>query len=242
MIEWSDWQPVYLDIVHRLGLDSKADYEATALLTHLLRNTDPSPYLHGLDESIRGKIVVVFGAGPSLEKHLTKVTTSTKYSEVVFVAVDGATSAFIEQGINCDLIITDLDGNLDDIELMSKRGALPIVHAHGDNMETVRDFVPRLEHVLGSTQVEPTQRAFLWGGFTDGDRACHLVESYAPQGIVLAGMDFGDVVGRWSKPHYDNDLKADPRKQLKLEIGRELLSSLISASSVDFDFIQSSQA
>jgi uncharacterized Rossmann fold enzyme len=239
MMEWKVWQPIYLDIVKRLGFSREDDYEATGRLTQLLRGVSPGPLLQSLEQTINKRVVIVFGAGPSLETHLTNVITSEQYKDAILVAVDGATSAFVNHGDRCDIIVTDLDGDLDHILQMSKRGALPIVHAHGDNMDSVEAFVPQLKRVLGSTQVEPTSRAFLWGGFTDGDRACYLVESYAPQKIILAGMDFGEIVGRWSKPHYDYDMQADERKQMKLEIGKVLLDNLISASDVDFEFMRS---
>jgi hypothetical protein len=87
-------------------------------------------------------------------------------------------------------------------------------------------MVPELGPVLGSTQVEPTDRAFLWGGFTDGDRACYLVITYSPREVILAGMDFGRTVGKWSKPMKDTHFPAPQRKIVKLEIAHELISAL----------------
>ena len=87
-------------------------------------------------------------------------------------------------------------------------------------------MVPDLGQVLGSTQVEPTERTFLWGGFTDGDRACYVVAAYSPREIILAGMDFGGVVGKWSKPSHDTHFPAPQRKLVKLEIARNLITTL----------------
>jgi len=112
------------------------------------------------------------------------------------------------------------------------------VHAHGDNMDSVKSIVPKLGNILGSTQVEPTDRAFLWGGFTDGDRACHVVCEYSPQKIILAGMDFGVKVGKWSKPGHDSHFLADSRKRIKLEIAEELISSLVKRTGVDHLFLK----
>ncbi len=233
-MEWHVWQPVYLDIVRRLALNVEADRNATALLTSLLRNIDPAPILSRLRSRIHDHAVVVCGAGPSLERHLRETMRMPELQDAVYVAADGAATAFLEQDQNCDVLVTDLDGNSGDLKRIVENGALPIVHAHGDNMDRVKQFVPTLREALGSTQVEPTDRAFLWGGFTDGDRACHIALHYVPRRIVLAGMDFGTMVGRWSKPDKAFHYQADERKRIKLEIARELVSALLAATDVPY--------
>jgi uncharacterized Rossmann fold enzyme len=47
-------------------------------------------------------------------------------------------------------------------------------------------------------------------------------------------MDFGNIVGKWSKPHYTVDHAADERKREKLQIGLELLSLLRSRTDLEF--------
>ena len=69
-MEWIEWQPIYQDIVSRLGLDSEEDTRATQLLTELLKEINPSPLLQLLEQKIRNRTVVVCGAGPSLEEHI----------------------------------------------------------------------------------------------------------------------------------------------------------------------------
>jgi uncharacterized Rossmann fold enzyme len=236
-MDWSDWQPAYLAIADRLDLSIDADRKATALLTKLLKDIDPAPLLDQLRNKIQNRIVVVCGAGPSLGRQLGEVMSSRETSDAVYVAADGAASAFLELGRECDVLVTDLDGNNDDLETMIDRGALPIIHAHGDNMDKVERFVPGLRKTLGSTQVEPTDRVFLWGGFTDGDRACHIVLHYAPKRLILVGMDFGNVVGRWSKPNRLSHFQADRRKRIKLEIAEQLISGLLTRTSVPCAFM-----
>lgn len=226
IVEWKKWEPHYNRIVSRLNLDPEADRAATLLLNSLLENKPLGPVLERLERMIKGRDVVVCGAGPSLEHHLQMIIPSKKLTDVVYVASDGAASALLEFDYMCDILVTDLDGDPDDLREVIRRGAIPVVHAHGDNMERVREFVPALDIVLGSTQVEPTERVSLWGGFTDGDRACYLVSHYNPASVILAGMDFGDVVGRWSKPGHTSSFVADERKREKLEIASELISDL----------------
>jgi len=233
-MRWEEWKPFYLDIVDRLGLDVQADRMATALLTDLLEDIDPEPLLRDLKERVAGCTVIVCGAGPSLDHHLEIVTESKEYNNAVYVAADGAISAFVNLGLNCDVIVTDLDGRMEHIKRAVEHGTLAIVHAHGDNMKTVREYVPSLGKILGSTQVEPTDNVFLWGGFTDGDRACYIVAQNAPKRIVLAGMDFGTTVGMWSKPNHDGNFSASKRKRIKLQIAEELLTHLMSSSRIEY--------
>lgn len=233
-MEWTEWEPIYLDIVSRLGLNSTMDRQATQLLTELLQSIDPNPLLRILEERLQDKVVVVCGAGPSLKRHVQKLKGRSDFQDLVFVAADGAISLLLEEDCKCDIIVTDLDGNYNDIRTATHNDTLTIVHGHGDNMDKIRDIVPELGAVLGSTQVEPTERAFLWGGFTDGDRACYVVTTYSPKEVILAGMDFGDIVGKWSKPSQNRHFSAPERKRIKLEIARELITSLIEESDIPY--------
>jgi uncharacterized Rossmann fold enzyme len=236
-MKWEDWRPVYLEIVDMLDLDSSKDRAATELLTRILRDTAPFPLLEDLQHRISGRDIVVCGAGPSLETHLESLSKRKEQKNLVYAAADGAVSALLNQGLECSIITTDLDGNLDDINEAKDRGATVIVHAHGDNMTKVKHAISVLGDVLGSTQVEPTDRAFLWGGFTDGDRACHLVADYSPQHIILAGMDFGSLVGKWSKPMHTSHFQASERKRIKLRIAKRLISSLMERSEIPFTIL-----
>ncbi len=239
-MEWSEWKPTYDWICGLLHIDPADDARTTALLTELLRDVRPEPLLHQLQGLITGRTVVVCGAGPSLERHLNTVADWTAHDDITFIAADGATSAFEEMGLHCDIVVTDLDGNVDDIAAAKSKGAVVVVHAHGDNMPTVQRELPRLGHVLGSTQTKPTGRAHLWGGFTDGDRACYMAAHYSPRQMVLAGMDFGSLVGRWSKPGYREHFVAGARKRIKLEIARRLIEELIhrTAPGIDYSTLQ----
>ncbi len=215
-------------------MDSDADREATEILTSILKPIDPEPLLKRLADCITGNNVVVCGAGPSLKQHIELLRKIENLEEYVIVVADGAISVILDLGLHCDVIITDLDGTLEHLKKAKAAGALLIVHAHGDNIEIVKSTVPILKDVLGSTQVQPTNRAFLWGGFTDGDRACHVVCEYSPKRIILAGMDFGTSVGKWSKPGHENHFPASKRKRIKLEIAEELISSLLERAGIDY--------
>ena len=238
-MEWKEWQPIYYDIVNRLGLDSSMDIQATQLLTDLLMNINPSPLLRFLEQKISNRTVVICGAGPSLEKHVQTLKERSDYQDLVFVAADGAVSLLLEQNCPCDIIVTDLDGDYNHIKQATQNGALCIVHGHGDNIDKILDMVPQLGQVLGSTQVEPTERVFLWGGFTDGDRACYVVTKYSPERVILAGMDFGTIVGKWSKPSHETHFPAPQRKRVKLEIAHVLITTLFDRIDIPYTILQS---
>lgn len=238
-MEWKEWQPIYYDIVNRLNLDSEMDIQATQLLTDLLMNINPRPLLSYLEQKIHDRTVVICGAGPSLEQHVQTLKEKPDYQDLVFVAADGAVSLLLEQNCPCDIIVTDLDGDYNHIEQATRKGALCVVHGHGDNIDKILDMVPNLGQVLGSTQVEPTERVFLWGGFTDGDRACYLVTEYSPKGIILAGMDFGRVVGKWSKPFHESHFIAPQMKLAKLEIAHELITTLLDSIDLPYTILDS---
>ncbi len=129
------------------------------------------------------------------------------------------------------LIVTDLDGVVSDIVSAQQRGALIVIHAHGDNLEQLKRFVPDFASALGSTQVEPRANVYNFLGFTDGDRAVFLAAAMGAKSIVLAGMDFGSVVGKYSKAQ----VKSLAVKREKLRISRELLEWLAQQTHKDIE-------
>ena len=237
-MNWDDWKPIYYTIVDRLHLDQNQDERATRLLTEILEPVHPEPLLKHLQERIANRPVVVCGAGPSLERHIKKLKETNRDKDAVFIAADGAVSVLLENNCDCGVIATDLDSDVKYIKEAIDKGALAIVHGHGDNIQKIKDIVPILGEVLGSTQVRPTNRAFLWGGFTDGDRACHIAAEYAPSELILAGMDFGSVVGKWSKPNHMDHFHASERKRVKLEIAENLIVSLLDRIKIPFTFLK----
>lgn len=213
-MRWELWKPWYDRIVERLDLDRGTDREAARVLDELL----PEPRLD-LRELIHGRECIIFGAGPSLDTDLERLERAGFLSKTVITA-DGATSAVLEYR-NPEIIVTDLDGNIDDQVEAWSRGSWMVVHAHGDNIARLRGIAPKLkERVIGTTQVKPPKKLFNFGGFTDGDRAAFMAYELGASKIYLAGMDLGTKIGRHSG---DKDLS---RKLIKLEICKELLAWL----------------
>jgi len=214
-MRWQLWKPRYDRIVERLGLGKRADEGAASVLDSFL----PIPNIRGLEDVIRGRECIIFGAGPSLDVDLEKLERAGYLSKVL-IAADGATSAVLRYR-RPEIIVTDLDGKLEDQLEAWRRGAWLVVHAHGDNVAQVCDIAPKLkERVIGTTQVEPFGKLFNFGGFTDGDRAAFMAWELGASKIYLAGMDLGTRIGKHSG---DKDTE---RKFVKLEICGELLAWL----------------
>lgn len=107
------------------------------------------------------------------------------------VAADGATSTLLLRGIIPDVIVTDLDGAVEDQVEANKEGSVVFVHAHGDNMDAIRKYVPRFYGTVVCTcQCSPIEGVYNFGGFTDGDRAACIVASMGVRSIKLVGFDF----------------------------------------------------
>ncbi len=222
-MDYSEWMPWYEKIVRRLHISEEEDRKATDFLSTLLKK-DALTLYEGR-RRILGKVVIVFGAGPSLANDLKRLSATSLLEKHCLITADGATTALMKIGKKFpDVIATDLDGWVEDQIEASRRGSVVIVHAHGDNVPALAKYVPRLKNRIGSTQVEPRPNVYNFGGFTDGDRAAFAAVELGATALVLVGMDFGQVVGEYSRP----DFHALPMERMKLEIGLELLGWLSS--------------
>jgi len=117
--------------------------------------------------------------------------------------------------------VTDLDGDLPSIIMANHYGCITMVHAHAGNIRRLVAITPRFTGIVyGTTHSDPTEKVHNFGGFTDGDRAVHIVNHFHPRFIVLAGMDFGSVIGVYSGTY-------DPiRKPRGLRMGKMLIEEL----------------
>lgn len=216
-MEFGLWEKYYTEILKDFGFSRENDEESAKLLDEIL-STEGCLTLEGLKEFVDfSDKFIIFGAGPSLKEHVTFLKENYDLKNYVLVSADGATTALIEQRISPDIIATDLDGNLDDILLANFRGANIVIHAHGDNIDKIAKLTPFFTSILGTTQSQPVGNLYNFGGFTDGDRALFLAVALGAEEITLAGMDFGDVVTRYSRPNIESETaKADEFKRKKL--------------------------
>jgi uncharacterized Rossmann fold enzyme len=200
---FEDWEPYYLRILAHFHFDRARDEEAALLLSRLLTGDD----LPLLEERIRGRTVTVCGNGPNLPDELGRIRG-------VVIAADGAAGRLLAHGIRPDAIVTDLDGATEAFVGMNEAGTILVVHAHGDNMPLLREWVPRFPGPLvGTTQSRPFGGIHNFGGFSDGDRAVFLAHALGASEVIIAGFDLDDPT-------------VDPVKRGKLLFARELLRLL----------------
>ena len=216
-----DWLPWYNKILETFGYDQCGDQLATDLLSVLLE--ERAGHVAELRKLIENRPVLVFGAGPSLEEDLREVMKEGLLQKTVTVVADGATTAFLQiSGTAPNVIVTDLDGIISDIVYAHNLGGIVVIHAHGDNIDKLKKYVPAFSKAIGSTQVHPRSNVYNFLGFTDGDRAVFLAAGMGAKLIALAGMDFGYTVGKYSK----KQVVSIEVKRKKLKIGKELLEWL----------------
>ena len=216
-MEFGLWEKYYKDILEDFGFSRSKDEESAKLLDEIL-SIEGCYTLEELTERVSfSDKFIVFGAGTSLKKHVKMLKEEYDLRDYVLVTADGATTALIEERICPDVVATDLDGNLDDIMLANLRGADVVIHAHGDNIDKIASLTSFFDNKMGTTQAQPIGNLYNFGGFTDGDRAIFLTVALGASQIILAGMDFGTKVTKYSRPNLDVEVAdADDFKRKKL--------------------------
>jgi uncharacterized Rossmann fold enzyme len=218
---WFSW---YDKILKEFSFSREDDEKSAELLDSLLNEDNSST----IAETNIKDMVIIFGAGPSLKGNIEELDELDQLEELdlnkfTLIAADGATTALLEKDIVPDIVVTDLDGNMDDIIEANERGAILAVHAHGNNIDKIKKYVPELKRILGTTQSVPLENVSNFGGFTDGDRCIFLAIELGARFILLAGMDFGDIVTKYSRPDLpEAEGKADEIKQMKLNYAKKL--------------------
>ncbi len=189
-MNYEEWEEFYRKILEDFGFSEEEDIRAGEVLKSLLKSKQRSS-LEELQKLIENRRVNIFGAGPSLER-------IKEFPEGTAITCDGATSFLMERGRAPEIIVTDLDGKVEDQIEASKKGSLAVIHAHGDNIPALKKFVPHFEKVIPTMQAQPVQGVYNFGGFTDGDRAVALACHFKAREVVLYGFDFKGRIGRYS--------------------------------------------
>jgi len=198
-MQFSEWEPIYAEILADFGFSREEDEVAARLLQSLLLGRKGDLSIKELASMIRERRVLVCGNGPSLPKGLAEARDAgqgspepSKRGDPVIIAADGATTAILAVGALPDVIVTDLDGFMPDILAANGLGSAAVVHAHGDNLAALREYVPKLTKVLATTQAAPLEGVYNFGGFTDGDRAVFLARRFGAKEIRMVGFDYDD--------------------------------------------------
>lgn len=213
---YKDWEPIYRKIAEDFNFPLEKEKQAVNLLNELLEKKNPCP-IKKLENLIAGNEVVIFGAGPSLGPSL--ITYKKEFADKLKIVADGATSALLKNNVLPDIIITDLDGKVSDQIDANSRGSITVIHAHGDNIDNIKKYVPEFKgNIIGTTQIDPKPYEDIhnFGGFTDGDRAAFLASHFNAKEIYLVGFDFDNKIGKYSfSKNKDKNLKLKKLKWCK---------------------------
>ncbi len=218
-LDWEDWEPWYSRIVSDLGYDPEEDEKAADILASLLELCDTVPS-EKLERLFQGREVIVFGPA-SVPRRPSKSD--------VKVAVGSAINQLMEKKIQPDILVTDLDWDVEAQVEANGKGAIAVIHAHGDNIDEMRKWVPKFKGpVLGTTQAKAKNNVYNFGGFTDGDRAVFLASCFGPRSIIISGFDFDNPVekpgGEWTV------------KKKKLTYARQLIEFAIGHFDIDIEY------
>jgi uncharacterized Rossmann fold enzyme len=220
---YKDWEPIYEEIAKDFNYNLEKEQKSAELLDSFLGKKNGF-LLEKLDDIIKDREVMVFGAGPSLEKSLDLHKDLIK--DCIKISADGATSALLKNDFLPEIIVTDLDGNVKDQINANSNGSVTIIHAHGDNISEINNFVPKFKNkIIGSTQINPQsfENVYNFGGFTDGDRAVFLASHFKAKKIQLIGFDFNGEIGKYAY----SEKKDKNLKIMKLKWCKKLIELLI---------------
>lgn len=207
-MDFDRWEPIYLQILDDFGFSREGDERAAIILSEMLTDSN-AVGTAVLTELIQGKDVLVCGNAPVLPDDLKFIDPE----DYVIIAADGATAVLVDRGIIPDIIVTDLDGDVEKEIIANQKGSIAVVHAHGDNIDKLEKYVPRLKDIIGTTQSRPLKDVHNFGGFTDGDRCAYLAKEFNAASITIIGFDLEDT-------------DVSPMKKKKLKWARWLIDDL----------------
>ncbi len=207
-MDFSAWEPVYERILADFGYPRSEDEHARDVLAELLEGES-----FDIDNwSLAGQQVAIAGGASSLHD---EEALSLAHSADTVIAASTAVDVLREQGISVDCMVTDIDKNPETARKLTAKETPVAVHAHGDNIDLVREYVPTFEQefIIPTTQAAPKASVRNFGGFTDGDRAAYLADYCGAAELVFPGWDFADS-------------SVGPEKRKKLDWAARLLFEL----------------
>ncbi len=174
----SEWMKIYSEIERDFSFLRDKEIEARNTLSRILGRDFIS--LQELENMIPPRVFVV-GFSPNLEREIELIPP-----DEFIIAADEASIVLKDHGLNAQIVMTDLDGNVREYSHMN---AVFGIHAHGDNIHLLHHAL-LLEKKFGTTQIEPIYNVYNFGGFTDGDRCVFLADHFGADEIHLVGFDF----------------------------------------------------
>ena len=179
-----EWLPIYRRICEDFGFSEEEDLKSAKALADLIGERSART-LDGLREAFP-RSVLICGGGPKLQEELSSISLDR-----FVVVADSAASVILEKDSRTDMIVTDLDGVIEDQAELNGRGATVFVHAHGDNQIAIKKYLHFFPGpIVGTCQCAPPKGLVNFGGFTDGDRAACICAELGAEKLYLAGFDF----------------------------------------------------
>ena len=203
-IDW--WWSFQEEISEQFDFSKDREAVASRLISNVKHNS------FSIRKRIEDKDLILVGAG--LQKD-TDIPSSN------VIVADGALRACLERNIIPSLIVTDLDGYIPDILWARKQGSEIILHAHGDNIARVFQYLSDINPNCITTTY-PSVSSNCWGGFTDGDRALMMSLSLNCNTIKMIGFDY-NIIGNYSGDY-------SPRKLEKLRWAQKIIETCMEKS------------
>ena len=230
---FEEFKEYYFKIINDFKFDYQEDCKARDYLSEIFIKKNDNWDLENVIKSLNRQIIskpeiIIYGCGPSLEETVDTILKKKGrlyFNRFINLAADGASVLLRKRHIKINAIFTDLDG-------ITKRefnyANFNIVHAHGDNIDKLIQFeksILRFQNIIGTTQVEPLENLLNPGGFTDGDRILYFIHKLIKplQKLYFIGMDFDNIIGKYSKLNLKKNLEGTKNKIKKLRYGIELL-------------------
>ncbi|MEM2548892.1 MAG: 6-hydroxymethylpterin diphosphokinase MptE-like protein [Nitrososphaerota archaeon] len=222
----SGWYEWYRIIVEDFGYSVEKDSEASSILASQMN--DRPCLIPSLRRLVSGRgTVVVAGASDSIDEEAKQLLELGHRDKYVIFSADSATGALLEAGLTPDIVVTDMDGKMEELLDAWSRGAVLIIHAHGDNIPKVADIGKLFnERIEATCQSEPKGHIHNFGGFTDGDRAVFIAAGLGATKIITIGMCLTCRIGQRSKKSKNITQEWLKAKKKKLSYAQKLLSWL----------------
>ena len=161
----NEWEVWYAEILETLGFSREGDEKTADLLDEILDKKGCLTIDEFFDEIMDKKCTekfIVFGAGPSLKKHINFVKENYDLNDYLLVSADGATTAMLEEDLVPDIVATDLDGKMSDLLTANSLGSYFVIHAHGNNEELIDTWTTSFDKIIGII-IKNTWRIYRWG-------------------------------------------------------------------------------
>lgn len=192
-MQYERWAPRYAEIRAAFGFPFDREVASARRLRALLPPAARADPLARIERRVAGREAVIVGLAPRAGPPPLWRLPSAPAGRVL-VAADGAAAVLADAGFTPDLVVTDLDGPVEAEVAANAKGALVLVHAHGDNLPALERWVPEFGRELaGSWAGAPSDGLIDVGGFTDGDRAAYLLEHVGARRVLLWGFAFDET-------------------------------------------------